>query len=74
MVSAMGTPEGKGIGNFILFDQDLKARHVAGCQLDPGNRAWLDEASGANMHVTLSDTDNCLPACSCLSVSMLYYS
>ena len=39
MVSAMGTPEGKGVGNFILFDQDLKARHVAGCQLDPGNRA-----------------------------------
>ena len=24
MVSAMGTPEGKGVGNFILFDQDLK--------------------------------------------------
>lgn len=24
MVSAMGTPQGKGVGNFILFDQDLK--------------------------------------------------
>ncbi|KAL3160862.1 Methanethiol oxidase [Trebouxia sp. C0009 RCD-2024] len=26
MVSAMGTPEGKGVGNFILFDQDLKVK------------------------------------------------
>ena len=26
MVSAMGIPAGKGVGNFILFDQDLKVR------------------------------------------------
>jgi len=26
MVSAMGTPAGKGVGNFVLFDQDLKVR------------------------------------------------
>lgn len=30
MVSAMGTPEGKGVGNFILFDQDLK---VGSCHM-----------------------------------------
>lgn len=26
MVSAMGTPAGKGVGNFVLFDQDLKVK------------------------------------------------
>ena len=26
MISAMGTPAGKGVGNFVLFDQDLKVR------------------------------------------------
>ncbi len=26
MVSAMGTPAGNGVGNFILFDQDLKVK------------------------------------------------
>lgn len=32
MVSAMGDPSGKGSGNFILFDQDLKVCLAACCK------------------------------------------
>lgn len=33
MVSAMGDPSGKGSGNFILFDQDLKVGFWQDCYL-----------------------------------------